>query len=131
MESFTWNEKLKIGVESVDKQHMTILTYLEKSYNLVSERSSNVIVKELLDEMRAHSQTHFTFEENLMLINNHPTIYNHVKQHEIFIEKIDNCKYSCITREMGVMQKELLEMKAWLMNHILEFDKLYLEHFYI
>jgi hemerythrin len=131
VESLTWHEELHIGVESVDKQHKTILSDLENIYNLVSNHASPIIVKEILDELRAHSKSHFADEENLMLIYNYPAINNHVKQHELFIEIIDNCKESCTARETGALQKEVLDMLICLKKHILEYDKQYMEHFYI
>jgi hypothetical protein len=44
---------------------------------------------------------------------------------------INTCKKSYNTNDISIIQNELLKINAWLVKHILEYDKLYMERVYI
>ena len=131
MVSFIWTEELNIGVEAIDKQHKTMVSDIGIINDVITKHSNKIIVHEMFDKLITNSKLHFLEEDKVMLIYNYPAASEHVKQHEIFIDMINNCKRSYVPSEIGKIQKELLQLHDWLVKHILEYDKQYMERIYI
>jgi hemerythrin len=129
--SFLWTEGLQIGVESLDTQHKVMISDIGSIHDSITERTDLLLMNDLFDKLITSSTLHFLEENKLMLLHNYPAFNDHVKQHEIFIDMINNCRYSYNPKAISKIQNELLKLYDWLVKHILDYDKLYMEHFYI
>ena len=68
---------------------------------------------------------HFTEEEDLFMNNpNYPQGVTHKKQHEEFLQKLQEFKVELQTKDAKIVNKELLDYSiAWLTNHIRVTDR--------
>lgn len=118
MSVFTWLNAYKIGDEAIDSQH-------EYLFDLANE-----IVDPFNDAQKTHHNVlalfhyvreHFAMEEALMKEFNYPAYAEHVKEHQVLTQKLQEIGNSIVIGKIGpdhVMQF----MRAWLLQHILGKD---------
>ena len=60
-----WNERYNIGIDVIDNQHRQILDYINalEHIRISGQRDK---IKEALDDLIDYTQSHFSFEENLL-----------------------------------------------------------------
>jgi hemerythrin len=79
----------------------------------------------IIDELEKYSNYHFANEETLMKKANFDEIDEHVIQHQIFRQKIDDFKTS-IRFGSSMLQSEIIDfLRKWLLKHIMECDAKY------
>ena len=60
-----WNESYNIGIEVIDHQHRQILDYIN-TLEQVKNTGKRDKIKEIQDDLIDYTQSHFSFEENLL-----------------------------------------------------------------
>ena len=60
-----WSEKFNIGIEVIDNQHRQILEYINTLDQIRISGQRNQI-SDVLDDLIDYTQSHFSFEENLL-----------------------------------------------------------------
>lgn len=84
MSEFTWNDRYKIGNETVDAQHRYIF---EIANQLVSVSDDGEITR-LLMLFYQHVREHFQAEEQLMKQANYPDYQKHLEQHNQMLDRL-------------------------------------------
>lgn len=127
MERFVWDDKLKIGVEVVDKAHAKLF----RITNRLLEASEDMDIspnayREGIKYLEAYSVTHFSEEEAFMRSIQYKGYTHHKKIHDNFREKtllslkrdLDLSGYSrsAVQRFVGIMNN-------WLKEHIMMEDQ--------
>jgi hemerythrin-like metal-binding protein len=60
--------------------------------------------------------------------SNFPEIEEHLNQHELFMQKIEEFKVT-LNYENKTLSKQMLDfLQKWFLNHIPEYDRLYIDH---
>ncbi len=117
-----WSDSLSIGVKAIDDQHKQLVQMLNDLCDAFDSPDRENVVATCLSKMKKYSQEHFTDEEQLVKDNNYPEIEAHIKEHEIFIEKVSAYKAAQI--EQYLPFQDMLEfLKSWLVEHITESDQ--------
>jgi len=128
---FVWRQEWNVGLATIDDQHKTIIADLGSIYEAITRHESRTAATQKINKLIADSGTHF-LDENVFMINqNYPAINEHVKHHELFMGTLKDFKYSYDPSQIDAMHKALLKIKEWFVKHILEYDKLYMEHIYV
>lgn len=125
MELFKWDESFSVGVEKLDSQHKQLIDMINKLYyNMKLGKSTDILVP-LFFDLFEYTQVHFRFEEKLMLDKKFPLFQLHKKEHDNFINELDDIynKFNHKSISAGFDVMELL--KNWLINHICLSDKKY------
>ena len=60
-----WSEKFNIGIDVIDNQHRQILDYIN-ALEKIRATGAREQIKEVLDDLIDYTQSHFSFEENLL-----------------------------------------------------------------
>ncbi len=83
-----WNDTFNIGIDVIDQQHRQILDYINilEQIRVTGDKSK---IKEVLDDLIDYTQSHFTFEENLLEQVNYQFLPSHRGIHELFVKKIN------------------------------------------
>jgi hemerythrin len=112
------------GIEKIDSDHRHLIGIFNRMSEKADQKESNDFMK-IIDELEKYSNYHFANEETLMKKANFDEIDEHVIQHQIFRQKIDDFKTS-IRFGSSMLQSEIIDfLRKWLLKHIMECDAKY------
>lgn len=122
--AIAWSEKYATHVESVDKQHQTIIEEINHLLDLMSQGKARSEIGSVIEFLNEYTKNHFADEERIMAQHNCPAAEENKKQHAIFLAKI--AEYKEMLKDEGSstvvtidVKKELMD---WLINHIVKID---------
>jgi hemerythrin len=129
MTFMVWNDRLSVGVESLDQDHKKLLEILNRLYDSVTDGSCGDVIGGVLDELLEYTQSHFSKEESLLEKTKYKGIEAHESEHQTMIDWVTELR----TRNgSGVACAPSLEtvvnLKDWLFDHILGTDQRYVPH---
>ena len=120
-----WSDTYNIGIEVIDNQHRQILDYINalESIRKTGDRSK---IKEVLEDLIDYTQSHFTFEENLLEQVHYQYLPSHRGIHELFVKKLNDYRRRF---ELGESIENDLHrlLSKWLINHIQHDDQDYVD----
>ncbi|MDY6529570.1 bacteriohemerythrin [Acinetobacter faecalis] len=120
-----WNDTFNIGIDVIDQQHRQILDYINilEQIRVTGDKSK---IKEVLDDLIDYTQSHFTFEENLLEQVNYQFLPSHRGIHELFVKKLIGYRQKF---DMGISIEGDLHrlLSKWLINHIRHDDQDYVD----
>lgn len=113
-----------LGLDKIDSDHRHLIGIFNRMSEKADQKESNDFMK-IIDELEKYSNYHFANEETLMKKANFDEIDEHVIQHQIFRQKIDDFKTS-IRFGSSMLQSEIIDfLRKWLLKHIMECDAKY------
>lgn len=126
-EKLVWDDKLKIGVEVVDKAHAKLFKIVEKLLEISEDENSGPHTYiEAIKYLEAYSMTHFAEEEAYMRSIKYKGYAQHKRLHDAFRDKtlvslrndLERSGYSslAVRRFAGIMER-------WLLEHIMQEDQ--------
>ncbi len=119
MAHIVWNDKLSVGVDVIDKQHMRIVDYINQLHDAINSSAPNrkERIASIVNDTVDYTESHFGFEETLMEEISYPYLKAHKKVHELFVRKVlDYKKRLDAGEDIAVELRETLA--RWLINHI-------------
>jgi len=129
MTRITWNENLSVGIDSIDRQHKTLIKLIDELHDVVdgdsalrAERISSVISK-----LINYTKVHFMYEE--LIIFKHisfPGADDHKYMHEKLFDQVAKFQEKLKTENIDEIYPQLMEfLNRWLSSHILKEDMKY------
>jgi len=128
--SFKWKTAYTVGIEEIDNQHKSLFEIGSKVYDLALLKDEydhyDEIIK-ILDELKAYTKYHFSFEEKMMEESTDIDSTNkHKLEHKLFIEKLEKVNITAIDQAQNKAILEILQFTLdWITNHILHTDQKY------
>ena len=124
-----WDNKYSVNVAMIDEEHKTLIDIINKAF-VASEHKDNIEeTKEVIGEMLEYSDKHFSTEEAYMIKFKFPEYQWHRNEHLDFTDKAIK-SYNKLISGNSQIANELLEyLKRWLVHHIKEIDKKYVDYF--
>lgn len=120
-----WNESYNIGIEVIDHQHRQILDYIN-ALEQVKSTGDRDKIREVLDDLIDYTQSHFSFEGNLLEQVSYQYLTSHRGIHELFVKKLND--YRLKFEQGQSIEKDLYSfLSKWLINHIQHDDQDYVE----
>ncbi len=120
-----WSESYNIGIDVIDNQHRQILDYINALEKIISGGQRDKI-KEVLDDLIDYTQSHFSFEENLLQQVNYQYLPSHKGIHELFVKRLNDCRHK-FDRGESVENDLYRLLSKWLINHIQHDDQDYVD----
>lgn len=123
-----WTDSLRTGNVKIDEQHKKIFQLGTEMLDLNQETSKKTIQK-TFQELIDYTKKHFSEEEKLMKDHDYSLLQEHQGRHREFIGKLHNILTDFKTTgysEENIDNLKLL-MVDWLINHINEADKDFIE----
>lgn len=116
------------GIEIIDQEHRRLFEIANETYELLHEEfipdKYDHIVK-LVNELKDYTAKHFADEEAYMESIQYKKMFTQKMQHAQFIEKLNELNLEQIDENQESTIYDLLDFLAnWLIDHILETDKL-------
>lgn len=121
----TWNDSLKLGIDSVDEQHRSLLAMINRLDEAVALGHDRQTITVLLDDLIDYTRYHFGEEEKLMHESGYDTALfeEHKNEHRMFIETIVQARNQKPDNASFLLHHLLDFLFDWLYRHILGTDK--------
>jgi hemerythrin-like metal-binding protein len=127
MTSIKWDDKYKIGVKSIDKQHKHFVGLINTLYEYIESRHTERI-PEIINDLSLYAEEHFKLEEKYFDEFNYVDSDAHKAAHNELRLKV---------RELNTKRDNpkdlafdlLYFMEKWLLVHFRGMDKKYVETF--
>jgi len=129
MPIITWEEKYNVSIQKIDSQHQKLVSIINNLYDAMVSGKGHDILKTVLSELLDYTDYHFKEEETYMDKFKFIKYNEHKKEHLQFIEKMNNFKADFEDEKVLVSMQLLNYLKEWLICHICEVDKEYVECF--
>lgn len=118
-----WNEKFNIGIDVIDNQHRQILDYIN-ALEQIRATGAREQIKEVFDDLIDYTESHFSFEENLLSQVNYQFLPSHRGIHALFVKRLNDCRQRFANGEPVEDDLHRL-LSKWLINHIQHDDQDY------
>ena len=114
-----WNESYNIGIDVIDNQHRQILDYIN-ALEQVKSTGDRDRIKEVLEDLIDYTQSHFSFEENLLEQVSYQYLPSHRGIHELFVKRLNDYRLKFEKGES--IENDLYRLLSkWLINHIQDY----------
>ncbi|GAB6051857.1 bacteriohemerythrin [Magnetospira thiophila] len=128
MAMIVWNDKMSVGVETLDNDHKILIDLLNRVHAVAGEGGGDQkVLAKTLDELLDYVRYHFEAEERLMKLAAYPNLEAHQELHKVMGGKVAEKHQELVER--GLDEKGSLELmnflSDWLIRHILREDMKY------
>ena len=131
MDLVVWEERYSVGVTSIDVEHQRLINLINCLYTEINAETDHAVFSDITDDILIHALVHFRHEELEFRRTNYQNAEDHIKEHTLIIYKILKIQEKCHdTKDVKALAKDTLNILIdWLMDHILQYDRLYITHF--
>ncbi len=112
-----------------DEEHKELIGILNKAIIATAHDDSPAEIREILREMTMYALTHFKTEETYMEEFNYPDYQDHKEEHRGFYIETSAYLDKMIKGNYHIADEILEYLKGWLINHIQDTDKKYVDCF--
>ena len=120
-----WTEALSVGDSAIDQQHKRLIQIINKLHDAMRSQTAKAVLGELLEQLIAYADEHFSYEESRMQACAYPHLVSHQRLHTELLGQVRDLqtKFNQGKRNMNM---ELMNfLKAWLTEHIQKTDQRY------
>ncbi len=126
MPLLVWNDKLSLGLPSIDQQHQRLVEMLNELFDAVQAGRGRDVLGRVLVEVLDYTITHFAYEEQLLVLHGYPDTELHRQEHadlsrQVFTIQQKYCSGASMTLSMEAMNF----LRNWLIKHIQGSDRKY------
>ncbi|MCP3175704.1 bacteriohemerythrin [Desulfuromonas sp. KJ2020] len=121
----SWGPAFSVGIVEIDRQHKKLLALVNKLYRALKGGQGNQVLGEVLDELIAYTQGHFSSEERMLQSKGYPDLAAHKKLHADLVEQVASLREQFSQGKATLSSDVFNFLKSWLTNHIQKTDKAY------
>jgi hemerythrin len=126
MPFIVWNDRLSVGVTSLDQEHKELISILNTLYDAISAGAAHDALGEVLDRLDDYTQFHFLHEESLFTQSTYPDAQKHRREHAKTLTWLADARRKFHGGESAGVSLEVVNyLKDWLFDHILGSDQKY------
>lgn len=128
IQMFEMKDEFLTGIDMIDDEHRELFRIAQSAMDLyqnefVADKYDHIV--EILEELKAYTVKHFADEEAYMESIHYKRLFSQKIEHDAFIEKLNEYNLDEIDENQNETILDLLNfLNDWLVNHILEQDKL-------
>lgn len=123
MTMMEWDERLSVGVASIDEQHKHLLDMINYLYDALQDGHGQEAMVKTFNELVDYTVTHFKHEEELMAASDFPGTAVHHDEHEY----LSRCTLALQERAqaggIAITVEAMQFLRNWLIHHISGTDK--------
>lgn len=119
---------LHFGIKSIDAQHQKFYSLLSELQMYHTNGDDNTAVLDILEELSNYTQYHFDMEKRIMERIDYPDIEEHLKQHDVFVDKINEFRKAYSYQSASLSDQMLAFLQKWFLVHIPAWDAQYVEY---
>lgn len=118
-----WGAMFEVGVKDIDAQHRRLFDMANQLADAVRVGKGHEIIGEVLTDLVRYTQTHFSFEEQLMSQHGYPAAAEHRQKHQDLVQQVGEFKRRFQAGDVHVVDEALQFFTEWLSSHIMNIDK--------
>jgi hemerythrin-like metal-binding protein len=130
MARIVWTDEIfSVGMRKMDEQHKQLVDLIN-ALDAKKDSADREFVQKILNTLVLYTKKHFVEEEKLLKKIHFPTSDSHIKQHQRFIQNVNECVVG-FDKDHGnqkILDDILNFLTDWLTHHILVEDKSYGEY---
>lgn len=123
MALINWSHALSTGIPEQDEQHKNLIYLLNRLNNAIEAGKDAEILETVLTELVSYTVYHFGHEEKLMDRHNYADTMAHKREHERFIETVDEFKRKLDSGDAVISVQIINFLRMWVTGHIMKTDK--------
>jgi len=124
-----WSEELSVKIPSIDRQHRTLIGYINQLDEAVKRNNASLLVEYIIQGLTRYTSAHFMYEEMLFELHKYEESEDHKIAHGKLYKKVAEFKERFAQGDPNVGSDLLDFLKNWLQTHILKEDMAYSEFF--
>jgi len=129
MALISWNDKMNIGIASIDSEHRRLVEMLNTLYDAVQSGKGREALGPVLDGLISYTAGHFKNEERLFAETGYPDAAPHKQEHDDLTRQVLDVQAKYKSGASGTLSLEVMNfLKNWLIKHIQGSDKKYGPH---
>jgi len=119
-----WKDDLSVGIDWIDRQHQELFKRINSFLEGMQKGKGKEELEELMDFLANYVQEHFQTEERYMQKYNYPGLSEHKKQHQSFIQEVENLKGKFAEEgpSLTLTLQAQNKISNWILNHIKKVD---------
>lgn len=125
---YEFKDDYRTGIEGIDKEHEKLFEIINRLYETLMDEfihDKYDYIVDILKELMDYADFHFRNEEEYMMSIRYKKLMSHKVEHADFIDKIGAYDLQHVDEnQKGVILDLLNFLSDWLVNHILDNDKL-------
>jgi len=125
MSLIVWDDKLKLGIPSIDQQHERLVKMLNGLHDAMSARHGNDVLAAIVDELLAYTAEHFSYEESLLKGHAYRNTTEHLALHTELTRQVHDFADQIRSGRVGLSPSVLSFLTHWLTGHICTEDEKY------
>jgi hemerythrin-like metal-binding protein len=129
VDKIVFSEDLKLGVDSIDKQHGKLVDLINTLIEMEARPSDANSEAQALEDLADYIDKHFQYEEAIMKEVGYPDFDAHRAMHVAFVRKVMEFNKQHRQGDANLGVDILLFLSKWLIDHIKGEDPRYVEKF--
>lgn len=123
---FPWDNNFETGIDEIDEQHKKLVQILNQLAAHLANRSHEVILEQIFEELAEYADYHFKTEENIWTkyLKDDECYVEHEQIHKSFISQVIALKQLDADKPLDQVIQDIVSfLSKWLAYHILDSDK--------
>ena len=125
IEKIEWDPKYSVDIKEIDACQKKIFELFNKLIDIKREEIESKVYINMISEISEHSKLYFRTEEKYLKKKGYPDFEAHSKAHLQFIKSFISLRREISEDIANLTDDVILELREWMINHILTFDSLY------
>ncbi len=126
MPLLAWNDKMSIGLATIDEQHKKLVGMLNELFDAVQAGRGKDVLGIILDRLVDYTKTHFAYEEQLFTQHDYAETEAHKNEHADLTRQVLEIQQKHSAGATATLSMELMNfLKNWLVRHIQGSDRKY------
>lgn len=125
MAFMNWNDKLSVGVESLDKQHIVLVETLNDLHAAMMKGQARAVAEKILKSLVQYTHDHFAAEEAMMESAKYPALAAHRVAHRELTKQVEDYLARFEKGDITLGVHLLNFLSEWLTKHIQGEDQKY------
>jgi len=126
---FNFESEFKLGIETVDQEHVKLVELLNTVHGLVSEGKKAEAIEYFSLTIARYVTEHFAHEEAFMASFGYPQLADHAKIHENFKKSFLQSLPRLASYDEAAFRAALTDAFTWIVNHIGRTDRKYAQDY--
>ena len=127
---FNFDAEFKLGIDSIDNEHVKLVNMLNEVHALLSEGKRNDARNYFNQTLSSYVIEHFANEEKFMEGIGFPAIDEHRKIHENFKKTFQDLQPSIEASDDAAFRQALTDAFTWIISHIGKTDRKYATYYF-
>jgi hemerythrin-like metal-binding protein len=125
-----WREEYSVGVALIDRQHQEMFRMINELVGIINVGPNRERIDPVLSGLVEYKEKHFATEEGYFRRFKFEGAEEHIAEHRKFNETMDRIKGKWGDDMIGFTFELIDFLEDWLLDHILNTDRKYIECFH-